>query len=164
MLLVAVIFGLVFSGAGSVSSFGVSLYQGEEILGGSELNFNDVLDQGKPVVLNFWGGDCPPCRAEMPAFQRVYEDHKDEVIFLGLDAGGFMQLGTRQQALDLLAELNITYPAGAPPNRTPLVNYSVFSLPSTIFINANGDVTQRRVGAMSEAQLRSFINKLLGSS
>ena len=44
MLLVGVIFGLVFSGAGSVSSFGVSLYQGEEILGGSELNFNDVLD------------------------------------------------------------------------------------------------------------------------
>ncbi|MCH7495204.1 MAG: TlpA family protein disulfide reductase, partial [Candidatus Marinimicrobia bacterium] len=115
----------VFTGAGSVSAFDVSLYQGQDILGGDDINFADLLDDGKPVVLNFWGGDCPPCRAEMPAFQNVFENHEEELTFLGVDVGTFfVGLGTRQDALDLLSELNITYPAGS-SNRTPLVNYSV---------------------------------------
>jgi len=64
-------------GAGAASDFEFTLYQGEEVLGASPVNFADVLDDGKPVVLKFWGGDCPPCRAEMPGFQRVYESHRD---------------------------------------------------------------------------------------
>ena len=79
----------VFSGAGSVAAFDVSLYQGQETLGGDDINFADLLDSGKPVVLNFWGGDCPPCRAEMPAFQNVYENHEGELTFLGVDVGTF---------------------------------------------------------------------------
>ena len=44
--------------------FRFSLYQGEEVLGAKELSLSDL--RGKPLVLNFWAGLCPPCRLEMP--------------------------------------------------------------------------------------------------
>lgn len=51
--------------------FGIVAYQGEALLGGREVRFSKVFEQGKPVVLNFWAGLCPPCRAEMPWFQKL---------------------------------------------------------------------------------------------
>lgn len=153
----------VFTGAGSVSAFNVSLYQGQEILGGDDINFADLLDDGKPVVLNFWGGDCPPCRAEMPAFQNVFENHEGELTFLGVDVGTFFGLGTRQEAIDLLNELNITYPAGS-SNRSPVVNYSVTALPTTIFFGANGEVFDRASGALNESRMESIVSGMLGPS
>jgi thiol-disulfide isomerase/thioredoxin len=38
------------------------------------------------VALNFWAGQCPPCRAEMPAFQRVYDRHSDDFLLVGVDS------------------------------------------------------------------------------
>ncbi len=87
VLLVGFAIFQVSGGAGSASSFSFEVYQGQEVLGGDEINFNDLLDDGHPIVLNFWAGNCPPCRAEMPALQRVYDAHKDEIGFVGLDVG-----------------------------------------------------------------------------
>ena len=70
MLLVAVVVVVVaFVGLGlfalsndlgTAVDFPFTVYQGEEVLGGSELRFSEVLSQGKPVVLNFWGWGLPP--------------------------------------------------------------------------------------------------------
>ncbi len=137
------------SSAGAGGDFEFEVYQGSEDLGGENVSFEDVLALGKPVVLNFWAGDCPPCRVEMPAFQRVYEKNQDDVIFLGMDVGAFTGLGTERSALRLLNELGITYPAGAPPSRSTVVNYSVRSMPTTVFFDSNGNVTDRADGAIS---------------
>ena len=162
LLAFAIVQGIRESGSGGDFSFEV--YQGSEILGGDQVNFSDVLALGKPVVLNFWAGDCPPCRAEMPAFQRVYERLEGDVIFLGLDVGVFTGLGTRDSALRLLNELQITYPAGAPPNRTSVVRYSVLSMPTTVFFDSSGQMLDRVDGAMSEFRLATKIDELLSAS
>ena len=154
----------VSRGAGTASDFEFSVYQGEEVLGGTNINFGDLLDGPKPVVLNFWAGDCPPCRAEMPALQRVYDKHREDIIFLGLDVGVFSGLGTRASGLALLDELNITYPAGAPPSRTPMVNYSVVSMPTTIFFGADGDIFQRWDGAIQEGQMNDIVEAMLDAT
>ena len=80
-------------------NFDLTAYQGAAELGGSNVDFSEVKRQaaGKPLVLNFWGGSCPPCRAEMPGFQRAYERNQDDFLMLGLDIGPFFGLGTRIQ-------------------------------------------------------------------
>lgn len=164
LALVAIVLISVLTGAGVAANFDFDVYQGEDILGGSNVKFNDLLDDGKPVVLNFWAGNCPPCRAEMPALQKVWDRNQDDLHFVGLDVGVFTGLGTRQQALALLEELNITYPAGAPPDRTAVINYSVRSMPTTVFFDANGDVFRRWDGAIAERQMNDIIDQMLAEA
>lgn len=164
-VIVAIIVGVltfqILTGSGASADFEFSVYQGEEILGGDPINFSEILDDGKPVVLNFWAGNCPPCRGEMPALQKVWDAHQDDIIFVGLDVGTFTNFGTRQSAIALLNELNVTYPAGGPPNSTPLVNYSVRSMPTTVFFGADGQPFDRWDGAISEFQMNNIISAML---
>ena len=154
----------VATGAGAASNFNFRVYQGEETLGESNVNFASLLGNGRPVVLNFWGGDCPPCRAEMPALQSVHDALKDEMLLLGLDVAVFFGLGTRQSALTLLNELDITYPAGTATNSTPMNDYVIDALPSTVFFGGDGEVFQRFSGAIREGQLESVMSAMLKES
>jgi thiol-disulfide isomerase/thioredoxin len=151
---------LAVNSSGSGSNFDFEVYQGSDILGGENLSLDDVLALNKPLVLNFWAGDCPPCRAEMPAFQRIYEDVKDEVVFLGLDVGVFTGLGTKASALRLLDDLRITYPIGAPPNRSAVVSYAVRSMPTTVFFDATGKIVDRVDGAISEFRMATIVDEI----
>ena len=78
------------------------LYQGAGVLGEGNLTVSSL--QGKPLVLNFWAGLCPPCRAEMPDLQEFYEENKDRVNLLGIDVGQFTGLGNQESAKALLEE------------------------------------------------------------
>ena len=108
-LLVAVVAVSVYSGDsgssassggnqadGVVENFSFTLFQGEKALGAEKMEMAQLL--GKPIVLNFWAGQCPPCRAEMPDLQRFYDGFKDDVTLLGIDVGQFTGLGTRRDA------------------------------------------------------------------
>ena len=74
---------------------------------GSSFRLSDQIGQ-RSVVLNFWFPSCPPCRAEMPEFQRFYDEYNDRVTLIGIDIGPFMRLGTHRDAENLLRELGIT--------------------------------------------------------
>lgn len=150
--------------SGSGSNFEFDVYQGNNTLGGDKVTFDEVLALNKPLVLNFWAGDCPPCRAEMPAFQRVHEEYGGDVLFLGLDVGVFTGLGTEASARRLLDELRITYPIGAPPSRSAVVSYSVRSMPTTVFFDAKGKLVDRVDGAMNEFRLVTIVDKILETS
>jgi thiol-disulfide isomerase/thioredoxin len=165
VVLALVVFGTLqaIGSSDSASDFEFEVYQGQELLGGTNISFNDVLALDKPVALNFWAGNCPPCRAEMPGFERVHQARGDEVIILGMDVGIFTGLGNRNNAIALLDELNITYPAGAPPNRTPVVNFAVRGLPATVFINANGTVFDRVDGGIRDEQFVRIIDELIAA-
>ena len=56
-------------------AFSLPLLVGNGQLASAEL-------EGKPVVINFWGSWCEPCKEELPAFQRTYDDYQDEVEFV----------------------------------------------------------------------------------
>jgi thiol-disulfide isomerase/thioredoxin len=150
-----------FSGE-PADDFEMMPYNDHAILGEHEVMFSDVLaNTDVPVVLNFWAADCPPCRAEMPAFQRVADELEGEVVFLGLDVGVFTGLGSHEGGRRLLAELDITYPAGYATNAGPVRDYEVSFMPTTVFISSEGTIQERVDGQISERMLREILEDVL---
>ncbi len=144
--------------------FPLVFYQGADQFGGREPRVNALLTDGRPLVLNFWGGLCPPCRSELPEFQKVYEQYGDRVAFFGLDTGQYTGLGSPDDARKLLRELNITYPAGTTDIKEVLYAYEVRGLPTTFFINAEGKIVQRWSGQLSGDKLAELVAGLLSGS
>jgi|TARA_B110000263_G_C15281358_1_gene498500 thiol-disulfide isomerase/thioredoxin len=141
--------------------FEVSLFQGVEEVGFREGNLSALY--GQPMILNFWAGQCPPCRAEMPQFQAFYEDFKDEIMLLGVDIEIFTGLGTRSDAESLLRELDITYLAGWTDDRTVPNKYRVTAMPTTVFISSDGTIFEKSVGAIDANFLARVSQELLAA-
>ena len=141
-------------------SFPVTMFQGQDEVGGDMVELGELLGK-RPMVINFWAGLCPPCRAEMPDFQAFYEDFNDRVLLLGIDLGQFTGLGTQQDATDLLADLQVTYPAGFTEDGAVIKEYRVLGMPSTIFIDANGEVFHTWTGPLNEETLKEKTLEML---
>lgn len=142
--------------------FDFSLYQGEQELGAVGLDSLDLTHlRGKPVVLNFWAGLCPPCRAEMPDLQRFHDEFNDEVTLIGVDIGKFMRLGSQRDAERLLAELNISYPAGFTNDGGVVRDYRITGMPTTVFIDSKGEIFQNWPGIVDESTLGRFAEAML---
>ena len=141
------------------SDFTFTLYQGQERLGSTTLNFSDL--QGQPVVLNFWAGLCPPCRAEMPELQEFYDDYQDKVVLLGIDVGQFTSLGNQEDAQALLKELGVTYPAGATADSQIMRNFKVFGMPTTAFVDSKGEIFRSWTGALNLKTLSEITAEMI---
>jgi thiol-disulfide isomerase/thioredoxin len=151
------------SSRASAPDFTIEPLQGQEVLGGNVAQFSQVLARGKPVVLNFFAGNCPPCRAELPSFQRVADDYAGRVIFLSVDVGTYTGLGTRDQARQLLRELGVRYPAAFAVDASPVRLYEIQSMPTTVFVTPGREVAQKFSGMMLEDQMRAELQKLAAS-
>jgi len=165
ILVVAIVFGIIVGGDSGESGssewapdFDFSLFQGESELGARHLNIHQL--GGRPVVLNFWAGLCPPCRAEMPDLQAFHDDFKQDVILVGIDLGQFMGLGTKRDAEKLLDELNISYPAGFTDDRGVIRDYRVLSIPTTVFIRPDGTIFETWAGTLNESALVDNVREM----
>lgn len=150
------------SGVGaSAPDFDFSLYQGASEVGFPEGNLAAL--HGRPMVLNFWAGLCPPCRAEMPQFQVFYEEFKDDIMLLGIDIGPFMGLGSHRDADALLRELGVTYPTGWTDDGSVPRQYGVTGMPTTVFIKSNGEIFEKSVGAIDANFLARATRELMAA-
>ena len=140
--------------------FAIIVSQGQDELGGDQVAMASLVGE-KPVVLNFWAAECPPCRAELPEFQKFYGDHRDEILVLGVDLGQFTGQGTPEQGRELLAELGVSFPAGYTEDSDVLPKYTVLGLPTTVFINADGSIHDKWTGALNEETLIEKAKEML---
>jgi thiol-disulfide isomerase/thioredoxin len=145
----------------AAADFEILVYQGGGTLGGLQVNFADVLRQGKPVVLNLWAGLCPPCRLEMPDFEEVNRALGDEIILLGLDVGPFTNLGTSEDGMDLLQTLGVTYPAGTTADADVVREYELIGMPTTYFITPDGEIIRQWTGLLTEDKLTELVEELI---
>jgi len=118
--------------------------------------------EGRPVVMNFWASWCPFCAAEMPDFEKVHRSVSEDVTFLGIDQCESCQGGSRDAAERLAHETGVSYRLAEDPNGSVFVAFGGSSMPTTIFIDANGRVVESVGGMMSEGQLRDYIARLFG--
>ena len=142
------------------ADFPLIVSQGQDVLGGDQVNMESLVGE-KPVVLNFWADECPPCRAELPEFQEFYDEYGDRVLVLGVDLGQFTNQGTPEQGRELLAELGVHIPAGYTEDSGILPKYAVLGLPTTVFINADGSIHNKWTGALSKDTLIEKAEEML---
>jgi len=147
-----------------VADFDISVYQGSDVLGGESIRFSDAFAQGKPVVLSLWAGLCPICRIEMPELEQAYAEYGDQVLFFGLDVGPFVGLGSQEDGLALLDELEITYPAGTTSDASIMRAYRVLGTPATYFLKPDGEIVEQWNGLLTGEQLQDKIQTLLDAS
>jgi thiol-disulfide isomerase/thioredoxin len=160
----AVFLGTRSAAQGGPPDFAMVAYQGEEVLGAQELNFRELLGRGQPVVLNFWAALCPPCRQEMPGFQRVYDELGERFILVGVDIGPFIALGSHDQAREFLREYEISYPTAYATSIDPVRDYEVRGMPTTLFIASDGRIVGKHTGYLPEERLREEIERLLAET
>jgi cytochrome c biogenesis protein CcmG/thiol:disulfide interchange protein DsbE len=111
--------------------------------------------EGKPVVLNFFADWCPACVAEMPDFQAVHEELGDDVVFLGVDRST-----TTDGAKALLADTGVTYSVALDRDGEIFRQFEGIAMPTTVFIDAAGNVIDRHNGVIFEDDLRARVHAL----
>ena len=146
-------------GGNPYGDLALTMYTGADIVGGDQLALSDL--QGQPVVLNFWAGLCPPCRAEMPDLQEFHEEIEGRALLVGVDVGQFTMLGGEPEARALLDSLNITYPTGFTGDREIMKKYAVVTMPTTVFITPEGEVFRKWSGVLDHAKLSEITNEML---
>lgn len=148
------------SSGGLASDFVITMFQGEDVVGGQEVSLHSLFGE-KPIVINFWAGLCPPCRAEMPDLQEFNQKFQDRTLLVGVDLGQFTGLGTEQDARNLLAELEVTYPAGSTSDPDVIRDYKVLGMPTTFFIDMDGKIFNKWTGALNGAVLEEKTLEML---
>ena len=130
-----------------------------ERLDGSAFDSSELA--GNIAVINFWGSWCPPCRVESPEFQQVYSQLQDQgVQFLGVDVKD-----QRQLAQAFTESAGVLYPSLFDPSGEVAVAFRGFpanAVPSTIVLDAQGQVAAVYTGALAQQDLTSALTALLG--
>ncbi len=116
--------------------------------------------RGQVVVVNLWASWCPPCRAEMPAFQALYEDFAAQgLVVLGVNTT-FQD--SEAQAIFFATTFGLTFPIAFDRSGEVARAYGMRALPSTFFVDAQGVIRQVTIGGpLNEATLRSMVRDLL---
>ncbi len=111
------------------------------------------------VVLNFWYPTCPPCRAEMPAFQRSWQALQgEEIRFLGLFVP--QGLDTEQDARDFVDELGLTYDFATDTRAQVAQSYEVLYFPTTVFVDRNGRIFRSEIAALDEQKIIRIVRQM----
>ena len=141
----------------AVPDFSLDLYASDARADGETLQMSNL--EGRPVVMNFWFPSCPPCVAEMPDLERVYQKHKaDGVEFIGVQLVG---LDTVADGKDFIREMGITYPVGADEDGGIVQAYGITGFPTTVFIDGNQSIVRKWSGVLTEEKLEDLVAEIM---
>ena len=132
-----------------------------DTLDGNQITLSEL--RGKVVVVNLWTSWCPPCRAEMPAIETVYQENKEQ----GLEvlAVNSTYQDSEANAAAFVQELGLTFPILLDRDGSVSNRYQLRALPTTYFIDRQGII--RSVvpgGPMSESLIQSKVADLLAEA
>lgn len=129
-----------------------------DTLDGGQVTLADL--RGKVVVVNLWASWCPPCRAEMPAIERVYQTYQSRgVVVLGVNT---TYQDNESQAHAFVEQYGLTFSILL--DRTGKVSrrYLLRALPTSFFVDRRGVIRSVVVGGpMSETLIQSNVEALL---
>ena len=111
---------------------------------------------GKPVLINFWGPSCVPCRNEFPLFEAKLAQHGGE----GLTVVGVLTDDPVEPARDFVAQYGANWPTVVDPAKTIKAAYRVAARPQTYFIDRAGVIRSIQVGELTDADFERQFAKI----
>lgn len=124
-------------------------------LDGKPVKLSD--QKGSVVVLDFWATWCPPCRAEMPGIQAVYDTYKDQgMIVLAVNAQE-----DQDTIQSFVMETGFTFPILPDPYGQAIRAYGVRSFPATFVIDREGRIDTIHQGQITPDELETMVRPLL---
>lgn len=115
--------------------------------------------RGKAVLLNFWASWCPPCRAEMPHMEKLYNKYKDEnfnILAVNLTNteknSGDAEKFVKELGLTFTIPMDVKGEAGS--------DYNIMAYPTSYFIDSDGVIREKVLGALNEEYMEKEIKKL----
>ena len=141
------------------SHYSIDIYNGDKSFDVDNVQIGSL--QKGPVIINFWAAMCPPCRAEMPELQNFHNEYHHQVTIIGIDVGKQTGLGTKAEAIKLMQTLNVNYPVGSLVDPKAFKVFNVLTMPTTIFVDSNGDIFRRWTGAINYETLSVITNLML---
>ncbi len=114
--------------------------------------------RGKPVLINFWATWCPFCRDEMPYLQQVYEEWSGKgLVVLAINIGE-----SPSEVKKFLQTHNLSLPVLLDTNEKVAQKYNVPPIPTTFFINSDGIIQQKIIGAFPNKEaIEKHLNAIM---
>ena len=123
-------------------------------LEGKELSLSDF--KGKKIFLNFWATWCPPCRAEMPEMEKLYQETKDtDLVIIAVEIGE--PLSTVKPFVN---SNKYNFKVLLDSDQSVSLKYGISSIPTSFFIDIDGNIISKKIGAMNINQMKSYIKTL----
>lgn len=123
-------------------------------LNGEEHQLSDYKGQG--VFVNFWGTWCKPCEKEFPLMERQYQVYKDQGVQILAVNIAQSDYEVKQYA----EQRDLTFPIVIDKNKSVMEAYNIIPLPTTLLVNAEGNIEKIITGEMSEEDIQSYMEQI----
>jgi cytochrome c biogenesis protein CcmG/thiol:disulfide interchange protein DsbE len=128
------------------------------LLDGGEISLASA--QGKPLILNFWASWCfPACYEEAPVLEAIWRKYKERVMLVGV-----VIQDKEPNAREFMKRFDYSFPNGLDPGSKISIDFGVYGVPETFFIDRQGRIRAKHVGALGPELLEREIQALLAGS
>ena len=114
--------------------------------------------KGQVVLLDFWATWCPPCKAELPALNRLYDKLKAKGFVM---VGMTVDSGSEAEVAEAVRRFKLSYPVGLAGEDVQRAYGGIRAVPTKFLLDKKGGVAKQYLGVVPEQQLRADIEVLL---
>jgi cytochrome c biogenesis protein CcmG, thiol:disulfide interchange protein DsbE len=118
--------------------------------------FDLATYRGRPVLVNFWGPSCIPCREEFPLFVHQLQEHAAD----GLAIVGVLTDDPPEPARQFVVEYGANWPTVIDPDESLKRTYRVVGRPYTWFVDRTGIIRSQQLGAMTDVEFERHFAKI----
>lgn len=126
-------------------------------INGKQIKLSDY--RGKTVLLNFWATWCPPCKAEMPHMEKLYNKYKKDGFEI-LAVNVTTSEKNRNNVDQFIEDYGLTFTVPLDENGKVFQDYGIMAYPTSFFIDSDGVIRKKVLGAVDEEVMEKEILRL----
>lgn len=128
-------------------------------LSGKMVELKAVYQKNPVTLVNFWATWCPPCRREIPEFNRIYQEYQAKGLeILAVNTWDDSSL---EQIKEFVEQAEMKFPVLLDAEGKVVNRYGVRGVPTTVVIDQTGRIREIVVGMMNYHLLKSRLDQLL---